>query len=130
MLNAIVKTRIHILATSLLLLVGQTAVAETFVCDDGFCVFGPTDVLDNVLVEGDGILLLDGTTVTGNVHVRDGGVLAATIEEHRLCDGAGRACRDGNAAHRGNARRPAHRTCRDDAVHRPGEEHRKGLSAP
>ena len=78
MLNAIARMRMQILATSVLLLVGQTAVAETFVCDDGFCVFGPTDVLDNVLVEGDGILLLDGTTVTGNIHVKDGGVLAAT----------------------------------------------------
>jgi hypothetical protein len=78
MLKAIARMQMHILTTSLLLLVGQTAIAETFVCDDGFCVFGPTDVLDNVLVEGDGILLLDGTTVTGYVHVRDGGTLAAT----------------------------------------------------
>lgn len=77
MLKGITGTRVWILATSLLLM-GQTVFAETFVCDDGFCVFGPTDTLDNVIVEGDGILLLEGTTVTGNILVRDGGVLAAS----------------------------------------------------
>ena len=74
-----VKSRTTILWALVVALVATPAAADTFVCEDGFCVFGAGDVLDNVVVRGDGILLLlDGAAVTGNIRVEEGGVLAAS----------------------------------------------------
>lgn len=59
--------------------VAAPALADSFVCEDEFCVFGAGDVLDNVIVKDGGVLLLlDGTMVTGNIEVEEGGILATT----------------------------------------------------
>lgn len=54
------------------------AFAETLVCEAGFHSYGATDVLDDVVVRKDAYLLLDGTTVLGNIKVEPGGILAAS----------------------------------------------------
>jgi hypothetical protein len=50
------------------------ASADTITCTS-VCNFGPGDVLDNLNVKNGGVATLDGTLVTGNIVVEDGGKL-------------------------------------------------------
>lgn len=51
-----------------------SALADTFTCTS-VCNFGPGDTLDNLNVKNGGVATLDGTRVTGNIVVEDGGAL-------------------------------------------------------
>ena len=52
--------------------------AETLICENGFFSFGETDMLDDVIVRRDAYVILQGTTVLGNIKVEAGGVVTAS----------------------------------------------------